>query len=69
MPLPKDEELERRYRSLFDNKEIQDVVHARTPNNASPIDENAILQFVQKSDESHATYVRSVLSRYPNLDK
>ena len=60
MPLPKGEKLEQRYRALFDNDAIQGVVHARTPNDALPVDEDKILDFVKASDQAHADYVRTV---------
>ena len=60
MSLPKREELERRYRALFDNHAVQEVVHARTPNDAAPVDENAILEFVKSSEAAHAAYLNTV---------
>ena len=60
MALPKGEELEPRYRALFDNDAIQGVVHARTPNDALPVDEDDILDFVKASDKAHADYVRAI---------
>ncbi len=60
MSLPKGEELERRYRPLFDNHAVQEVVHARTPNDAAPVDEDAILEFVKSSEEAHAAYLSAV---------
>ena len=63
MPLPKGEELERRYRALFDNDSIRSVTEARTPNAAEPVNEDAILEFVQASDDGHAKYVRSAVRR------
>ena len=68
MSLPKGEDLEKRYRALFANKEIQEVVHARTPNAADPVNEDAILRFVEKTAHRHAQYVRSVFSSTPKLD-
>ncbi len=69
MSLAKGEELERRYRTLFENAAIRDVVHARTPNEADPVDEEAVLSFVRASDEAHAVFVRSVLSRPLSSDQ
>ena len=63
MPLLKGEALERRYRALFDNDAIRRVVEARTPNDADPVDEEAILDFVRGSEEGHARYVKSALRR------
>ncbi len=63
MPLPKGEELERRYRTLFDNDSLRRVAEARTPNDADPVNEDAILEFVQASDDGHAEYVRSAVRR------
>ena len=60
MAFPTSEELEQRYRALFDNEAIQDVVHARTPNDAAPVEEEAILDFVQSSDAAHAAYLKAV---------
>ena len=67
MSLPKGVELERRYRPFFENRSIQDAVKARTPNDAEPVDEDAILAYVQATDEAHADYVRSVLGRLSSL--
>lgn len=64
MPLPMGQDLERRYRALFDNATLQAVAHARTPYDAEPVDEDAILAFVQSSDDAHAVYVRSALKRF-----
>ena len=60
MPLPEGKELERRYRALFDNEAIQEVVDARTPNDASPVDEDAVLDFVKSSEAAHAAYLTTV---------
>ena len=62
MPLT-DEELEQRYRSTR-NPAIQDVGRARTPNNAKPVDEGAILDFVKRTEGGHAAYVRKVFKKY-----
>ena len=64
---PQGETLESRYRCFFENEAIKDVVRARTPNNAAPVDEEAILEFVHYSDEEHAEYVRAVFVGHPNL--
>lgn len=69
MPLPKGQDLEQRYRGLFDNATLQAVAHARTPNDAEPVDEDAILRFVQSSDNAHAEYVRSALTRLRNAER
>ena len=61
MSLIKGKALEQRYRALFDNATIQRVANARTPNDAQPVNEDAILDFVQSSDRAHAEYVRSAL--------
>lgn len=66
MPLRKGKELERRYRALFDSEAIRDVVDARRPNDADPVDEEAILDFVQRSDKGHAGYVKEALRRLRN---
>ena len=63
MPIPKGQDLERRYRTLFGNATLQAVAPARTSNDAEPVDEEAILRFVQSSDDAHAKYVRSALKR------
>ena len=68
MSLATGKELERRYRPLFENSAIREVVHARTPNDADPVDEEAVLSFVRASDEAHGTFVRSVLHRLPRSD-
>ena len=62
MSLPTADELERRYGAMFSNDAIQQVVHARTPNDAAPVDENAILRFVKDSEDNHAAYVRAALT-------
>ena len=64
----KDEELEQRYRDLFENEAVQSVVDARTPNEAKPVDESAILEFVQATDKEHVGYLRSVFRRFGNTD-
>ena len=69
MPLPKGQDLERRYRALFGNATLQAVAHARTPNDADPVDEDAILGFIQSSDDAHAEYVRSALKRLRNAEQ
>lgn len=46
-----------------------DVGDARTPNDANPVDEEAILKFVQDSDAAHAQYVRSAFHRVEELDQ
>lgn len=69
MSLPCGKDLEQRYRPFFENKEIQDVGDARTPNDAKPVDEEAILKFVQDSDAAHAQYVRSAFQRVEELDQ
>ena len=61
------EELEQRYRPFFENKAIQAVVNARTPNDADPVDEEAILSFVRDSEAAHARYVRSAFGRLEKL--
>lgn len=67
MSLAEGAELESRYRPFFENDAIQDAVKARTPNEADPVDENAILAYVRATDEAHAEYVRSVFSRLGDL--
>lgn len=62
-PIPKGQDLERRYRALFSNATLQAVAPARMSNDAEPVDEEAILRFVQSSDDAHAEYVRSALKR------
>ena len=69
MSLPTDDELERRYRDLFENEVVQSVVDARTPNEAKPADEGAVLDFVRTSDTEHAGYVRSVFRRFGDVDR
>lgn len=68
MPRPGDEELERRYRDLFENEVVQSVVDARTPNHAAAVDEDAILDFVRATDRGHADYVKSVFRRLGDVD-
>ena len=68
MPLPNGKELERRYGSLFENTAVQDVVQERIKNDATPVDEDAILEFVQGSDKEHAEYVRSISRRLEELN-
>ena len=68
MTIAKDKELEQRYRDLFANEAVQNVVDARTPNDAKPADEGAILEFVRASDKKHARYVRSVFRRFHGTD-
>ena len=63
MPMT-DEELERRYRDLLNNPAIREVGHARTPNNANPVDEQALLDFVRKTERGHAAYVRDVFEKH-----
>ena len=67
MSLLNGEELEQRYRPFFENKAIQDVGDARTPNDANPVDEEAVLKFIQDSEAAHARYVRSAFSRIEEL--
>ena len=67
MSLLNGEELEQRYRPFFENKAIQAVVNARTPNNADPVDEETILKFVRDSEAAHARYMRSAFSRLEEL--
>lgn len=64
---PQGETIETRYRCFFDNEAIMEVVSARTPNNADPVDEESILRFVQISDKAHAEHVRAVFAGNPNL--
>ena len=59
-----DEELKRRYRDLLNNPAIKEVGHARTPNKAKPVDEQALLAFVQKTEREHAAYVRDVFKKH-----
>lgn len=59
-----DEELERCYRDLLTNPAIKEVGHARTPNNANPVDEHALLEFVRKTGRDHAAYVRDVFKKH-----
>ena len=67
MSLPKGMELEQRYKPFFENESIQEAVKARTPNDAEPVDEDAILAYVQATDEAHAEYVRSVFDQLADL--
>ena len=61
MAFPTSEELEQRYRALFENETVREVVHARTPSDAAvPVEEEAILDLVQSSDAAHAAYLKSV---------
>ena len=69
MSLATGKELERRYRPLFENAAIREVVHARTPNEADPVDEEAVLSFVRASDEAHGMFVRSVLGPLHSSDQ
>ena len=59
-----DEDLERRYGDLLSNPAIKEVGHARTPNNASPVDEDALLDFVQRTEREHVAYVRDVFKKH-----
>ena len=68
MPPSRDKEFERRYRDLFENEVVRSVVDARTPNDAAPVDEDAILNFVRATDRGHAEYVRSVFRRLGDVD-
>ena len=68
MPPSRDEELERRYRDLFENEVVRSVVDARTPNDAAPVDEDTVLDFVRATDRRHAEYVRSVFRRLGDVD-
>ena len=63
--IPQNDTLENRYRCFFENEAIKDVVSARTPNNADPVDEDAILRFVQLSDKEHAEHVRAFFFSHP----
>lgn len=68
MPPSRDEELERRYRDLFENEVVRSVVDARTPNDAAPVDEDAVLDFVRATDREHVEYVRSVFRRLDDVN-
>ena len=63
MPMT-DEELQRRYRDLLKNPAIEKLGHARMPNNANPVDEDALLDFVRKTEREHAAYVHDVFKKH-----
>lgn len=62
MSFPTDEELAERYKHIYENKDLQDVVHARTPNEAEPVDEEALLKFAQETAEDHSKYLDNVMT-------
>ena len=55
-----DDELEQRYRELLRNPAIKEADEASMPNQAMPVDENAVLDFVNRTERSHATFVHGV---------
>ena len=59
-----DDELKRRYRELLKNPAIRKVGEARTPNQATPVDEDALLGFVRETEHSHASFVRNVFKKH-----
>ena len=59
-----DDELKQRYRELLNNPAIRKVGEARTPNQAMPVDEKALLDFVKKTERSHATFVHDVFENH-----
>ena len=59
-----DDELERRYRDLLENPAIKEVGQARTPNNAEPVDDDAVFKFVKETEREHAAYVHDVFDTY-----
>lgn len=62
-----DDELKRRYRELLRHPAIRDVGEARTPNQATPVDEEALLGFVRKTERSHASFVHDVFQKHTHL--
>ena len=67
MGLPKGRELEWCYGPFFENRSIQEAFDQRMPSDAEPVEEDAILAFVQATDKAHAEYVRSVFERLGDL--
>ena len=59
-----DDELKRCYRELLGNPAIRKVGEARTPNQAMPADEKALLGFVRETERSHASFVHDVFERH-----
>ena len=62
-----DDKLKRRYRELLRNPAIKNVGDARTPNQAMPVDENALLGFVRETERSHASFVHDVFEKHSHL--
>ena len=62
-----DNELKRRYRELLRNPAIRKVGEARTPNQAKPVDEKALLGFVRETEPSHANFVHDVFEKHSFL--
>ena len=58
-----DDELKRRYRELLRNPAIRKVGEPRTPNQAMPVDEKALLGFVRETERSHARFVHDVFEK------
>lgn len=64
MSLPTDEELECRNRHILENEVLQDVVKARTPNEAKPVDEEAVMRFVDETEDEHAELLKAFEQNY-----
>ena len=62
-----DDELKRRYRELLRNPAIGKVGKARTPNQAMPVDEKALLGFVRETERSHTSFVHDVFEKHSHL--
>lgn len=58
-----DDELERRYRELLRNPAIKRADEPRTYN-VTPVDERALLDFVKRTERSHATFVHGVFENH-----
>ena len=59
-----DDELKRRYRELLRNPAIRKVGEERKPNQAKPVDEKALLDFVRETESSHTNFVHDVFKKY-----
>ena len=62
-----DDELKRRYRELLRHPAIRNVGEARTPNQATAVDEKALLGFVRETARSHASFVHDVFEKHSLL--
>lgn len=59
-----DGDLERRYRELLKNPSIRKASEAPTPSNAMRVDEKALLDFVKRTEPSHATFVQGIFENH-----